>query len=483
MARGDGRAAPYELVPRTVPGDVQSLLEAVGRVRGGGLSWHRLEAQQPQDGFARLGLHCVLCLDGPCRVSPFANGLGHEGAEAGICGMSGPAMSLAVLMRAVSSGMAALAPHLTEAALLLAAGELAGASAPGHWTAETLAERLFCVCSQAAQAIAAGKPAKDSVESEGQIPVGLGHLDPCRPRVLITGPSLGPSRALVDEIDGRLGEEYQAIIPAGAAGALVPGLPALIDGPSVELLRLARLISGTIEVLARGGLPEDTSSRLASAAAAFRARPWPGSLDLDDCTAARLAPWRTAAGKQLLIAGSGRARSPLGRGGLHQAVGGISSLLGWSPVGVGDAAFYLAQDRNITGLQATALPEAVRVALHPAMSRRRSGAGVEDMPAQLAVIFPEPVQHAELACALVLAAGGVPTHIAAEIPLGLASRESLTGAFGGLLSLGPPAEPAASLGSAGAVMQGAEQWLAGLPKRDRGAAGAVPVGGEPGFDG
>jgi hypothetical protein len=68
--------------------------------RGIKLSWERGERQQPQDGFARLGLSCLSCTQGPCRIDPF-----HHGAERGICGLDGDGMTAAFLLRLVLHGI------------------------------------------------------------------------------------------------------------------------------------------------------------------------------------------------------------------------------------------------------------------------------------------------------------------------------------------------------------------------------------------
>ncbi|MDP2873552.1 MAG: hypothetical protein Q8P31_13600 [Bacillota bacterium] len=462
----DGRAMPFELVPRVPPGDLEMLLGAIGRVPGGALSWQRHESQQPQDGFARLGLHCALCFDGPCRVSPFANGRGHEGAEYGVCGFDGPGMSMAVLLRAAAAGLAALAPHVRREPLLAAAGELLAAASPGAGTAVSLADCLVRVCRGVAAAIAAetfvvdsaGRAAMGDLAARGQrLAVGLGHLDPSRPRVLVSGPALAPSREALQEILRASGCAVQVVVPAGAGGSLLPGLPTVIDGPSVELLSLARLIHARIELRSDGRAADsgEVAGKLDAAKAAFHARPWSVPFEPGDCTSVSLAPWHRPAGRQLLIAGSSRVRSPRGRGGIHRAAGAEARELGWSPVGLGDAAFYLAQDGEAAGPCAASLPAGLAVAL-------RAGSAAAQGPAAIAALFPEPVQHAELACALLLAAGGIQTHVAGQLPLGPAAGEALTGAFGCALSLGPPPEPAAGRVAARVVLDAVRGWLTGL---------------------
>ena len=78
----------------------QELLRSAAR-RGIKLNWERYEHQQPQDGFARLGLSCpVGCLQGPCRIDP-----GRRGAQKGICGLAGDGMAAAFLLRLAQQGL------------------------------------------------------------------------------------------------------------------------------------------------------------------------------------------------------------------------------------------------------------------------------------------------------------------------------------------------------------------------------------------
>ena len=44
-------------------------------------AWDRLEQQEPQCGFGKLGICCRNCAMGPCRIDPFG-----DGSQAGVCG-------------------------------------------------------------------------------------------------------------------------------------------------------------------------------------------------------------------------------------------------------------------------------------------------------------------------------------------------------------------------------------------------------------
>jgi len=82
------------------------------------ISWDRLEAQEPQCGFGRLGICCRHCTMGPCRIDPFG-----EGPEKGVCGATADTIVARGLLRALLGGAAAHSDHGREIihALVLAA--------------------------------------------------------------------------------------------------------------------------------------------------------------------------------------------------------------------------------------------------------------------------------------------------------------------------------------------------------------------------
>jgi len=82
------------------------------------VSWDRLEAQEPQCGFGRLGICCRHCTMGPCRIDPFG-----EGAQKGVCGATADTIVARGLLRALLGGAAAHSDHGREIihALALAA--------------------------------------------------------------------------------------------------------------------------------------------------------------------------------------------------------------------------------------------------------------------------------------------------------------------------------------------------------------------------
>ncbi|MHC5059448.1 MAG: anaerobic carbon-monoxide dehydrogenase catalytic subunit [Planctomycetota bacterium] len=73
------------------------------------ISWDRLEAQEPQCGFGRLGICCRHCTMGPCRVDPFG-----EGAQKGVCGATADTIVARGLLREICAGVAAHSDHGRE---------------------------------------------------------------------------------------------------------------------------------------------------------------------------------------------------------------------------------------------------------------------------------------------------------------------------------------------------------------------------------
>ena len=67
------------------------------------LAWDRAEAMQPQCGFGRMSICCDDCLEGPCRVNPFATEDQHT-----ICGRDQYDLVVNDFLQSVSDGSAAL---------------------------------------------------------------------------------------------------------------------------------------------------------------------------------------------------------------------------------------------------------------------------------------------------------------------------------------------------------------------------------------
>ena len=101
---------------RSVDGATLEMLDVADRA-GMQTSWDRLEAQQPQCGFGKLGICCRNCSMGPCRIDPFEGG-----AKEGICGATAGTIVARNLMRHICCGTSAHSDHARELihALLLA---------------------------------------------------------------------------------------------------------------------------------------------------------------------------------------------------------------------------------------------------------------------------------------------------------------------------------------------------------------------------
>ncbi len=69
-------------------------------------AWDRLEQQEPQCGFGKLGICCRNCTMGPCRIDPFG-----DGPQAGVCGATADTIAARNLVRMVAGGAAAHSDH------------------------------------------------------------------------------------------------------------------------------------------------------------------------------------------------------------------------------------------------------------------------------------------------------------------------------------------------------------------------------------
>lgn len=69
-------------------------------------TWDRLEAQEPQCGFGKLGVCCTVCDMGPCRIDPFG-----EGAAVGVCGANADTIAARNLARKIAVGASAHSDH------------------------------------------------------------------------------------------------------------------------------------------------------------------------------------------------------------------------------------------------------------------------------------------------------------------------------------------------------------------------------------
>jgi carbon-monoxide dehydrogenase catalytic subunit len=69
-------------------------------------AWDRLDMQEPQCGFGKLGICCRICSMGPCRIDPFG-----DGPQAGVCGADADTIVARNFLRAVAGGVSAHSDH------------------------------------------------------------------------------------------------------------------------------------------------------------------------------------------------------------------------------------------------------------------------------------------------------------------------------------------------------------------------------------
>ncbi len=90
-------------------------------------TWDRLEAQEPQCGFGKLGVCCTVCDMGPCRIDPFG-----EGAQVGVCGANADTIAARNLARKIAVGASAHSDHGRDVAHALSLIKPAGDKKSKH---------------------------------------------------------------------------------------------------------------------------------------------------------------------------------------------------------------------------------------------------------------------------------------------------------------------------------------------------------------
>src|SRR3989338_3261989 len=78
--------------------------------------WDRYEAQKPHCGFGLLGICCVACNMGPCRIDPFG-----AGPQKGACGATADTIAARDMTRSTAVGSASHSDHARDLAHTLAA--------------------------------------------------------------------------------------------------------------------------------------------------------------------------------------------------------------------------------------------------------------------------------------------------------------------------------------------------------------------------
>jgi carbon-monoxide dehydrogenase catalytic subunit len=129
--------------PQSVDGASLHMLDVAGQA-GLQTAWDRLEAQQPQCGFGRLGICCKNCFMGPCRIDPFGNG-----AREGVCGATAETIVARNLLRHICAGAAAHSDHardVVHALLLAATGTSEAYQVRGPRKLRRLAEEYGIAC-------------------------------------------------------------------------------------------------------------------------------------------------------------------------------------------------------------------------------------------------------------------------------------------------------------------------------------------------
>ena len=108
---------------KTVDRAAQKLID-IARDQQIPTAWDRHEIMEPRCGFGDLGICCNICLQGPCRIDPFA-----PEEQKGVCGADADTIVARNFIRAIAGGAAAHSDHgrdIVTALLHTAKGEAAG---------------------------------------------------------------------------------------------------------------------------------------------------------------------------------------------------------------------------------------------------------------------------------------------------------------------------------------------------------------------
>jgi hydroxylamine reductase (hybrid-cluster protein) len=146
---------------------------------GVALVWDRAEAMQPQCGFGRMAICCTDCLEGPCRVNPFA-----ETALPAICGRDSKSLVAAHLLKKTADGATALMQLAAELGCQLEVGtwQAIAQSADSMVAPQARFQELGQAVAAVLTGIAAqAKPAKRTT------PAGMGVLESAKPNIVCHG--------------------------------------------------------------------------------------------------------------------------------------------------------------------------------------------------------------------------------------------------------------------------------------------------------
>jgi len=197
------------------------------------LTWDRAEAMQPQCGFGRMAICCTDCLEGPCRVNPFA-----ENGQTSICGRTQPELVANHFLRKAADGVAALAKLADQFGCDLD---------PSIWRSISLTADRMISCGKCFDDLAQSAVtvltalAKSPASKRRTLAAGMGVLEEDKPNIVCHG-HVPPAQA-------------EALVKAAAAEANVVGicgnekmLPVVTNYDSQE----TALLSGLVDLVVTG---------------------------------------------------------------------------------------------------------------------------------------------------------------------------------------------------------------------------------------
>ena len=208
--------------------------------------WDRAEAAQPQCGFGRLSICCADCLEGPCRVNPFA-----VVPELTVCGRTREELVFHRLLARVTDGAAALAGLARDFGVEVESGVAEAV----YWTADSMlppvddAAQMVQVGEAVAILLLSIRAAKERVcgkTGSGAVAANMGALKADVANVVLMGHVAPQIVVAFRKAASKAAVPFNLVAVCGAeAGA---GLPVLTNYDSQEM----PLLTGAVDLLVVG---------------------------------------------------------------------------------------------------------------------------------------------------------------------------------------------------------------------------------------
>ena len=207
--------------------------------------WDRAEAAQPQCGFGRLSICCADCLEGPCRVNPFA-----VVPQLSVCGRTREELVFHRLLQRVTDGVAALAGLAREFGADVESGvaEAIYMTSDGMLAPADDSARMVEVGESVAKVLLSIRAAKERIcgkTEPGAVAANMGALRADAANVVLMGHVAPQIVETFRKAASKAGVPFNLATVCGADAA---GLPVLTNYDSQEM----PLLTGAVDLLVVG---------------------------------------------------------------------------------------------------------------------------------------------------------------------------------------------------------------------------------------